>query len=69
LLGWALYVVVVLLVFLRPTKAPAKPADTPPPGTPPASSNLVQETSNLVPQASNLVPQTKPSTTSERSTT
>jgi high-affinity iron transporter len=53
-LGWALYLVIVLIVFLRPTKAPAKPADNPPPGTPSVSSDLT--------------PEPEPSTTSERST-
>jgi high-affinity iron transporter len=41
--AWALYLVIVLIVFLRPTKAPAKPAATPPPGTPPVSSDLTSE--------------------------
>jgi high-affinity iron transporter len=52
-LGWTLYLVIVLVVFLRPTKAPAKPADTPPPGTPGVGSDLT--------------PEPEPSTTSERS--
>jgi high-affinity iron transporter len=43
LIGWSLYLAIVLIAFLRPTRAPAKPADTPPPGTPPASSDLTQE--------------------------
>lgn len=42
-IGWALYLVIVLVIFLRPTAAPAKPAATPPPGTPPAGSDLVTE--------------------------
>jgi high-affinity iron transporter len=52
--GWSLYLVIVLIVFLRPTRAPAKPAGTPPPGTPPASTDVT--------------PEPEPSTTSERST-
>ncbi len=55
LLGWALYLLVVLVVFLRPTTAPAKPAATPPPGTPPVSSDPT--------------PEPELPTTSERSTT
>jgi high-affinity iron transporter len=42
-LGWSLYVVIVLIVFLRPTRAPAKPTVTPPPGTPPASTDVTPE--------------------------
>ena len=42
-LGWALYLVIVLFFFLRPTKAPAKPARTPTPGTAPSSSDLTRE--------------------------
>ena len=37
-LGWVAYLVAVLTVFLRPTTAPAKPADTPPPAAPSSSS-------------------------------
>ncbi len=51
-IGWALYLVIVLL--LRPMKAPAKRADTPPPGTPPVSSDVT--------------PEPQPNATSERST-
>ncbi len=53
LIGWTLYLVIVLIVFLRPTTAPAKPADTHPPDAPPISSNLAPE----------------PERTTERSTT
>ena len=52
--GWSLYLVAVLIIFLRPTKAPAKPADIAPLGTPPAGSGGIAES--------------EPSTTSERST-
>lgn len=41
-IGWALYLVVVLIVFLRPSTAPAKPAGHPS-GTPPISSDLASE--------------------------
>jgi high-affinity iron transporter len=41
--GWALYLVIVLIVFLRPTKASAKPPENPPSGTPPVSSDLTPE--------------------------
>ena len=47
-IAWAVYIVVVLTIFLRPTKAPAKPADNPPPGTPPASSDLDQEPEHAI---------------------
>ena len=53
--GWALYLVIVLIVFLRPTKAPAKPPENPPSGTPPVSSDLT--------------PGAERTTTSERSIT
>jgi high-affinity iron transporter len=53
-IAWVLYLVVVLVVFLRPTKAPAKPADTPPAGASPASSAVTSSP--------------EPSTTPERST-
>jgi len=53
-IAWVLYLVVVLVVFLRPTKAPAKPADTPPAGASPASSAVTSSS--------------EPSTTPERST-
>jgi high-affinity iron transporter len=53
-IAWVLYLVVVLVVFLRPAKAPAKPADTPPAGTSPASSGITSSP--------------EPSTTPERST-
>ncbi|MET0456758.1 MAG: iron uptake transporter permease EfeU [Mycobacterium sp.] len=36
---WALYLAIVLIIFLRPSRAPAKPTDTTPSGTPPASSD------------------------------
>ncbi|BDX30595.1 iron transporter [Mycobacterium antarcticum] len=42
-ISWALYLVIVLIVFLRPLRAPAKPAATPPPGTPPASADRTPE--------------------------
>jgi len=54
-LGWAFYLVVVLIIFLRPTKAPAKPADTPAPDSPSTSSDLT--------------PESERSTASERSNT
>jgi high-affinity iron transporter len=58
-IGWSLYLVIVLLVFLRPAKAPAKPSPTPmdtlPPGTPTVSSDPTSEAEH--------------STTSERSNT
>lgn len=57
--GWLAYLVIVLFVFLRPSKAPAKPADAPPPGTPPVSSDLDREATSI----------SEPSTISERSTT
>ena len=41
--SWALYLVIVLIVFLRPLRAPAKPAATPPPGTPPSSVDRTPE--------------------------
>jgi high-affinity iron transporter len=53
-LGWTLYLVIVLIVFLRPTRAPAKPAETPPPGTPSVGSDVT--------------PEPEPTTASERST-
>jgi high-affinity iron transporter len=42
-IGWALYLVIVLVVFLRPTTAPAKPSGYPPSGAPPVSSDLTPE--------------------------
>ncbi len=52
-IAWALYLVIVLIVFLRPSKALAKPADTPPPGTPPVSSDRTPEPqSNATPERS-----------------
>src|SRR3954471_17393222 len=53
-IAWVLFLVVVLVVFLRPTKAPVKPADTPPAGASPASSAVTSSS--------------EPSTTPERST-
>jgi high-affinity iron transporter len=53
-IAWVLYLVVVLVVFLRPAKAPAKPTDTSPAGTSPASSGITSSP--------------EPSTTPERST-
>ncbi len=52
-IAWVLYLVVVLVVFLRPTKAPAKPADTPLAGPSPAGSDITSSP--------------EPSTTPERS--
>jgi high-affinity iron transporter len=54
--AWLAYLVVVLALFLRPTRAPAKPSDTPPPDTSPSQA----EPSHSHPT---------PATTSERSTT
>lgn len=51
--AWLAYLVIVLAVFLRPSKAPARPADAPTP-----------DDSN-----SDAVPDPEPSTTPERSTT
>lgn len=41
--GWLAYLVIVLFIFLRPSKAPAKPSDTSPSGTPTVSSDLDRE--------------------------
>ncbi|HEV7421246.1 MAG TPA: iron uptake transporter permease EfeU [Mycobacterium sp.] len=54
--AWLAYLVVVLALFLRATRAPAKPSDTPPPDTSPSQA----EPSHSHPT---------PATTSERSTT
>jgi high-affinity iron transporter len=54
--AWLAYLVVVLALFLRPTRAPAKPSGTPPPDTSPSQA----EPSHSHPT---------PATTSERSTT
>jgi high-affinity iron transporter len=48
-IGWALYLVIVLVLFLRPMKAPAKPADNSPSGTPPVSSDLTPEPERTTP--------------------
>ena len=40
---WVLYLVVVLIVFLRPSAAPAKPADHPPSNSPPKGFDLTSE--------------------------
>ena len=42
-IGWALYLVIVLVVFLRPMKAPAKPSANPPSDTPSDSIDSASE--------------------------
>ena len=42
-IGWALYLVIVLVVFLRPMKAPAKPSTNPPSDTPSDSIDSASE--------------------------
>jgi high-affinity iron transporter len=53
--AWLAYLVVVLVLFLRPMRAHAKPSDTPPPDTDPSHSDPT--------------PEPEPATASERSTT
>jgi high-affinity iron transporter len=55
LAGWLTYLVIVLALFLRPLRAPARGSDTPP--------------SDTTPSHSDSAPQPEPATTSERSTT
>jgi high-affinity iron transporter len=55
LAGWLTYLVIVLALFLRPVRAPARGGDRPPPDTTPSHTDSA--------------PQPGPATTSERSTT
>ncbi|MCV7419422.1 FTR1 family protein [Mycobacterium yunnanensis] len=52
-IGWVAYLIAVLTVFLRPTKAPAKPTDTPPPDSPSTSSDANASECTTAPERSN----------------
>ena len=53
--AWLAYLVIVLALFLRPTRKPAKPSSAPPPDSPSSSSDSIRESEHAA--------------TSERSTT
>jgi high-affinity iron transporter len=53
--AWLAYLVIVLALFLRPTRKPAKPSSAPPPDSPSSSSDSIHESEHAA--------------TSERSTT
>jgi high-affinity iron transporter len=53
--AWLAYLVIVLALFLRPTRKPAKPSSTPPPDSPSSSSDSIRKSEHAA--------------TSERSTT
>jgi len=60
LAAWLAYLVIVLALFLRPTRKPAKPSSGPPPDTAPSHSE---------PSHSDPTPEPESATASERSTT
>ncbi|MEU0494609.1 iron uptake transporter permease EfeU [Mycobacterium sp. NPDC006124] len=52
-LAWVAYLVVILTVFLRPTKAPAKPSASPTPDSPSSSSDAHESERTTAPERSN----------------